>query len=288
MANHLLLASGLYAFVVAVAPTHVQAKDSIELDIVYAKVGDRELKLDLARPTEGKGPFPCVVCVHGGGWRMGNKRDVRSWLSFLAREGYVAASIGYRLAPDDRFPAQIEDCKTAVRFLRANAGKYGIDKECFGALGYSAGGHLVCLLGLTNESAGLDGTDYPKESSKVQAVVDYFGPTDLVKFAKDNTTERTVLTPLLGAKHEDNPAIFKKASPIQYVTKGAPPFLIFHGTKDWLVPIEQSRQLAEKLKDFEVRVKLVEVPDEGHGWDGKVNGETTRETLKFLNETLKK
>jgi len=265
-----------------------QAKPVIELDIIYAKVGDRELKLDLARPSEGSGPFPCVVCLHGGGWRFGNKRDIRSWLHFLAREGYAAASVGYRLAPDDHFPAQIEDCKTAVRFLRANADKYKIDKERFAALGYSAGGHLACLLGLTSESAGLEGKDYPKESSKVQAVVDYFGPTDLTAFAKDDTAQRSVIGPFLGAKFADNPAVYDKASPIKYVAKGAPPFLIFHGTKDWIVPIEQSRCLAEKLKDVGVSVKLVEVPNEGHGWEGRATSETTDATLKFLNEILKK
>jgi acetyl esterase/lipase len=286
MSNHSLLAGLAALFITGAA--RAQTKDGIERDIVYTKVGDRELKLDLARPTEGTRPFPCVVCVHGGGWRMGNKRDVRTWLSFLAREGYVAASIGYRLAPDDRFPAQIEDCKTAVRFLRANADKYGIEKERFGALGYSAGGHLVCLLGVTDESAGFDGTAYPKESSKVQAVVDYFGPTDLSRFAKDDSAQRSVLAPLLGMKYADKPSVYEKASPINHVTKCAPPFLIFHGTKDGIVPIEQSRRLAEKLKDVQVPVKLVEVPDEGHGWDGLVNGQTTRETLKFLNETLKK
>jgi len=265
-----------------------QGKPTIEFDVVYTKVGDRELKLDLARPAEGKGPFPCVVCLHGGGWRFGNKCDIRSWLHYLAREGYVTAAVGYRLAPDDHFPAQIEDCKTAIRFLRANADMYKIDKDRFAALGYSAGGHLACLLGLTDESAGLEGKEYPKVSSKVQAVVDYFGPTDLTTFAKDDSAQRSVIGPFLGAKYADNPAIYDKASPIKYVAKGAPPFLILHGTKDWIVPIEQSRRLAEKLKDAGVSVKLVEVPDEGHGWEGRTTSETTEATLKFLNETLKK
>src|SRR5437773_6877221 len=114
-----------FAFALAVAcsgSAAAQSKPVADLDVVYAKAGDRELKLDLARP-DGKGPYPCVVCLHGGGWRMGNKRDIRSWIQLLAHEGYVAAAVGYRLAPDDRFPAQIEDCKTGVRFLRANADK---------------------------------------------------------------------------------------------------------------------------------------------------------------------
>ena len=264
-----------------------QSKPVTELDVVYAKAGDRELKLDLARP-DGRAPYPCVVCLHGGGWRMGNKRDIRSWIQLLAREGYVAVAVGYRLAPDDHFPAQIEDCKTAVRFLRANEAKYGIDKDRFAALGYSAGGHLACLLGLTDEKSGLEGKEYAKESSKVQAVVDYFGPTDLSAYSKDESALRSVLAPFVGAKFADNPAAYEKASPINYIGKSAPPFLIFHGTKDWIVPIEQSRRLTEKLKNVGATVKMVEVPDEGHGWEGKANTATTRETLKFLNETLKK
>jgi acetyl esterase/lipase len=265
-----------------------QSTIKTELDVVYGHAGDKELKLDLARPSEGKGPFPVVLCLHGGGWRMGNKRDMRAWIQLLAREGYVAASVGYRLAPDHTFPAQIEDCKTAVRFLRANAKKYAIDKDRFGAIGYSAGGHLACLLGLTTEKDGLGGKEHLKESSRIQAVVDYFGPTDLTAFGKDDTVQRGMLGPFIGAKFSENPAAHERASPIKYVSKDAPPFLIFHGTKDLVVSIEHSRKLAAKLKDAGVDVKLVEVPGEGHGWDASAGIDTTAETLKFLNEKLQK
>jgi acetyl esterase/lipase len=275
------------ALVAVVAPVGAEPKPALDLDITYAKAGDKELKLDLAKP-EGKGPFPCVVLFHGGGWRMGNKKDVRSWLPFLAEEGYVAASVGYRLVPDATFPAQIEDGKTAVRFLRANAKKYGIDKDRVAAMGWSAGGHLACMLGLADPKCGFEGKECSDQSSRVQAVVDYFGPTDLAAFGKDELAQKGMLAPFVGKRYADDPAAHEKASPVKYVTKDAPPFLIFHGTKDWVVPIEQSRELAEKLKDVHVPVKLVEVPGEGHGWDGKANGETTRETLKFLAEKLKK
>jgi len=261
---------------------------TVERDVVYGKAGDRELKLDLARPPMGKGPFPAIVCLHGGGWRLGNKRDMRGWIELLAREGYVAASVGYRLAPDATFPTQIEDAKTAVRFLRANADKYAIDKDRFAALGWSAGGHLACLLGLTGPKCGFEGTACPDQSSRVQAVVDFFGPTDLAAFGNNDLAQRGMLAPFIGTKFGDNPAAHERASPVKYVSKDAPPFLIFHGTKDWVVPIEQSRALAEKLKDVGVSVKLVEVPGEGHGWEGKPNAETTRRTLEFLAEKLKK
>jgi acetyl esterase/lipase len=275
------------ALVGVVVPVWAEPKPALDLDLTYAKVGEKEIKLDLARP-EGKGPFPCVVLFHGGGWRMGNKKDVRSWLPFLAKEGYVAASVGYRLVPDATFPAQIEDGKSAVRFLRANADKYGIDKDRVAAMGWSAGGHLACMLGLTDPKCGFEGTDCSDQSSRVQAVVDYFGPTDLAAFGKDELAQKGMLAPFVGKRYADDPAAHEKASPVKYVSKDAPPFLIFHGTKDWVVPIEQSRELAGKLKEFRVPVKLVEVPGEGHGWEGKANEETTGETLKFLAERLKK
>ncbi|HEX3150905.1 MAG TPA: alpha/beta hydrolase [Gemmataceae bacterium] len=278
----------LLALLAFASLSFAQAKPTVDVDVVYGKAGDKELKLDIARPTEEKGPFPCVVCYHGGGWRSGNKRDLRPWIEHLATQGYVGVSVGYRLAPDAIFPAQIEDAKTAIRFLRTSAAKYDVDKDHFAAMGWSAGGHLVCLIGLTDEKAGFDGKEYSKESSKVQAVVDYFGPTDLSGYAKDQLAQKGMLGPFIGAKYADNPAAHDKASPIKYVTKDAPPFLIFQGTKDWIVPIEQSRSLAAKLKDVGVPVKLVEVEGEGHGWEGKSVNETTRETIKFLGERLKK
>jgi acetyl esterase/lipase len=272
----------------ATLPAAAQRPFKTELDVVYSKPGERVLKLDLARPALGKGPFPCVVCLHGGGWRLGNKRDLRGWTEFLASRGYVAASVGYRLAPDATFPAQIEDGKTAVRFLRSNADKYGIDKDRFAALGYSAGGHLACLLGLADEKCGFEGTECPDESSRVQAVVDYFGPTDLAGFAKDASAQRGMLGPLIGAKYSEKPEAHDRASPIKYASRAAPPFLIFHGTKDGIVPIEQSRQLADRLKELGVSYRLVEVPDEGHGWSGRASAITTEETIQFLDAKLKK
>lgn len=268
-------------------PAAAGPKVTTAYDVVYARVGDRELKLDLARP-DAPGPHPAVVVLHGGGWRMGNKKELRPWVEALAARGYVAASVGYRLAPDHVFPAQIEDCKTAVRFLRTNAAAYGIDTDRVAAMGFSAGGHLAALLGLTDAAAGFDGNLYPKESSRVQAVVDYFGPTDLAGFGTDDAAQRSMLGPLIGAKFADKPEAHERASPVKYVAKGAPPFLIFHGTKDWVVPVEQSRALATKLKDVGTAVQLVEVPGEGHGWVGPAGTGTTRQTFDFLAEVLKK
>ncbi len=278
----------LLLLICLIAAPAVAAEAKIQTDIVYGKAGDRELKLDMAVPPKGDGPFPVVVCVHGGGWRMGNKKDFHPWLPMLADQGFVAVSVGYRLAPDNCFPCQIEDCKTAVRFLRANAEKYHIKKDRVGAIGYSAGGHLVSLMGLTDAKCGFEGKLYPDESSKVQCVVDYFGPTDLAGFAKDDGAQRAMLGPLMGGQYKEKAADHDKASPINHVTKDAPPFLIFHGTKDWVVPIDQSRTFADKLKKAGANVTYVEVPNESHGWVGHAAAVTTAETLGFFKKHLTK
>jgi acetyl esterase/lipase len=266
----------------------VFAEVKIETDVVYGKAGGRELKLDLAVPPTGEGPFPLVVCVHGGAWRLGNKRDLQPWLPILAERGYVAVSVGYRLSPDHQFPSQIEDCKTAVRFLRANARKYQIRKDRVGAIGYSAGGHLAALLGLTDPKAGFEGTQHAEESSDVQCVVDYFGPTDLSAFSKDESAQKAMFAPLMGGPYSEKSADHDKASPINHVRKDSPPFLIFHGSKDGIVPIDQSRLFAEKMKKVGAPVTYVEFPEEGHGWGGKPARDSTIKTLDFLREHLKK
>jgi acetyl esterase/lipase len=262
----------------------------VERDVVYRKVGkDKELQMDIAMP-QGRGPFPAVVCVHGGAWRagFGKRQDLSKWLERLAEEDYVAAAISYRLLPDAKFPEPIEDCKTAVRFLRANAEKYHIDKNKIGAMGFSAGGHLVCLLGVTGKDAGFDGKEFADQSSKVQAVVSYFGPTDLSAYGNDESAQNSTFGPLLGGRFKDKPDAYKNASPIAYVTKHAPPFLFLHGTKDWLVPIEQSRSMCKKLKEAGVRAELVEVEGAGHGFDKADARKATNATLEFLAEQLKK
>jgi dipeptidyl aminopeptidase/acylaminoacyl peptidase len=144
------------------------------------------------------------------------------------------------------------------------------------------------LLGLADETCGFEGKGCPEESSRVQAVVDYFGPTDLTGFAKDASAQRGIFGPLIGAKYPENPKAHERASPVKYVSKAAPPFLIFHGTKDGIVPIEQSRELADRLKEARVSYRLIEVPDEGHGWSGRAGAITTEETLQFLDSKLKR
>jgi acetyl esterase/lipase len=259
-----------------------------ENDLVYGKGGDTELKLDLAIPKDGDGPFPALVCIHGGGWSSGDRQQLRATLPILAGRGYVAASVTYRFVQAAKFPAQIEDCKAAVRWLRANAKKYKIDPDRIGAMGYSAGGHLACLLGTTDKNDGLEGNGgNPEQSSRVQAVVSFFGPTNFITKNWTEDVERQFMIPLLGAKFEEKPELYRKVSPINYVTKDDPPFLFFHGTADTLVGIHHSRQMTEKLKEVGVSAKLIELEGEGHGWRGEKLFQSLQQMMTFFDEQLK-
>jgi acetyl esterase/lipase len=259
-----------------------------ETGVVFGKGGDDDLKLDLALPA-GDGPFPVVVCVHGGGWVGGDRAQLHLTLQTLARRGYVAVSPDYRLAPKDRFPAQIEDCKAAVRFLRANAKQYRLDPDRIGAVGFAAGGHLACLLGVTAKGDDLEGTGgNPDESSRVQAVVSFFGPTDLTTDDWGKEAEEKNLIPLLGGPRADKPYAYRRASPVTYAGKDAPPFLFVHGVEDKVVRLEQSRKLADKLKEAGASASVLELMGEGHGLHGEQLRHGLAEMMTFLDKLLKK
>jgi acetyl esterase/lipase len=280
--------------VLVLAPTLIGAQEKkpeirVDRDLVYGKGGETDLKLDLAMPKEGKGPFPAIVCVHGGGWKAGNRQQLEKTIEGMAARGYVAVTVSYRFSPGARFPAQIEDCKAAVRWLRANAAKYQVNPERIGAVGFSAGGHLVCLLGTTDKNDGLEGQGgNPEQSSRVQAVVSFFGPTDFTTKTWNEAVEKEFLIPLFGTTFEENPAIYKKASSITYVTKDDPPFLFFHGTEDRLVGIRHSQLLADKLQEVGVKAKVVVMEGAGHGWQGEKLRQSIDQMFAFFNEQLKK
>ena len=260
------------------------------LDIVYRTVDKTNLKLDLIAP-DAKGPHPLVVCVHGGGWRSGNKKDMRDIARELAKAGYAAAAVGYRLSDAAKFPAQIEDCKTAVRFLRTKAADYDIDPKRVGAVGFSAGGHLVSLLGVADAKAGYEGKDYPEASSRVQAVVNFFGPTDFAAYADDATAQNAFMKQLFGKTYKDDPKAHDKASPVKYVTKDTPPFLFIHGTRDPLVPLSHSKDMAKLLTDAGAKADVIVMDGGGHGdWfgDPKKRDQSIADVLKFFGENLKK
>lgn len=258
-------------------------------DVTYCIADGIDLKMDIYFPsaTWGK-PRPATVYVHGGAWIGGDKRDGAGILEIpeLLLRGYVVAAINYRLAPKYKFPAQIEDVKCAIRSLRANAATYRIDPDRIGVWGGSAGGHLVSLLGLTDRSAGFDVGQHLDQSSRVQAVVDYFGPSNLTDFQSGSLPQ---LLMVFGSKEG-----LRKASPVTYITSDDPPFLIVQGELDTLVPPEQSQELYRKLTAAGLQATLVMVKNAGHGFrpvDGPISpsrAEITKMTADFFDKHLQR
>lgn len=261
--------------------------------IPFGKRGRNELRIDIAQPAgvPGQDKFPTIVCLYGGGWILGDRQQLKGTIQVMARRGYVAVCPDYRLAPGDRFPAQIEDCKAAVRWLRANADKYCIDPQRIGVFGYSAGAHLACMLGVTRKEDGMEGKGgNDEQSSAVQAVVSFFGPMDLTKPVFNKEVREHFLLSFLGCTLEENPDLYRRASPLTYVGPTAPPFLFVHGTKDDTVPIEQSKEMVRKLREAGVSARLIELPDQGHGWGWSHESRMTSiaHMLNFFDEKLKK
>lgn len=242
-------------------------------DIAYVMGGHDRQRLDLYLPkNRSSHSLPLVIWVHGGAWRQGNRFPCPAL--FLAEHGYAVASLGYRLSDSARFPAQIHDCKAAIRYLRNRADEYGLDSKRFGVWGSSAGGHLVALLGTSGNAPELEGTVGESHgSSAVQAVCDYFGPTDLLKMASqsgansriDHDAPNSPESVLLGGPLQEQVTAANAANPLTYIDSQDPPFLIVHGDQDPLVPHQQSRILDEALDQSQVTAELIIVPGGGHG-----------------------
>lgn len=289
-----LMVSGLLVLAGIIHCSHSNDKISVARDLVYGQSDGVDLKMDLARSSKGSGPFPAVVCIHGGAWQAGDKRDMDSFIRQFARNGYVAASVGYRLAPKYQWPAQIEDVKCAVRYLRAHAKDLNIDPNRLFATGASAGGHLALLLGLMEPKDGFEGNGgNPGEPSAVLGVANFFGPTDLATWnvatdfglseQKDKkTAAQTVLENFLGTSDRGSTNVLQ-ASPIRYVHAGNPPILTFHGSRDEIVPLGQASALHESLKKAHVPEKLVVMWDDGHGWGGQKLKGSIREACSFFD-----
>ena len=240
--------------------------------------------LDLFVPKSDS-PLPLVIWVHGGGWQGGSKDGGNPALGLL-EHGYAVASANYRLSQHAVFPAQIEDVKSSVRLLRANAKKYNLDPERFGVWGASAGGHLVALLGTTGDVKEFDTDSNKNTSSKVQAVLDFFGPTDLAKLSPADAKNNPI-TALLGGTTGEKKELGAKANPITHITKDDPPFLIVQGDADPLVPASQSEMLAEALKKAGVECELVILKGAGHGGAQFSTKEMSDRYLAFFDKTLK-
>ena len=264
-------------------------------DIEYIPGGHERNKLDLYLPQKadkgglfGKKRLPLIIWVHGGAWMGGDKTGCPA-VRFVQR-GYAVASINYRFSQHATFPAQIEDSKAAVRWLRANADKYNLDTKRFGAWGASAGGHLVALLGTTGDVKEFDKGENLNISSKVQAVCDYFGPTDFLKIADfpskmNHTAPDSPEAKLIGGPILENKDACKRANPITYVTKNDPPFLIVHGDADPLVPHNQSELLYQALQKAKIEANLRIVKGGGHG--GFKDPEIEKMVEEFFDKHLK-
>lgn len=274
--------------------TSLPATVQLIRDVKYGSGGGRDLHMNILRPKQpASTPMPVVVFVHGGGWRAGNYEIRQPLLTKLAEQGFFVASVEYRLSGEAPFPAQIEDCKCAVRYLRAHASKYSINPNAIGAWGTSAGGHLVALLGTAGDARDLEGSGgWDDQSSRVQAVVSSFGPTDLtlaVESADDSglvALRRETsgpVTMLLGGPLAQKTDLARKASPVNYVSKDDPPFLMTHGEDDPVVPIQQSETLDAALKKVGVRTNLIRLP----GGHGARTPESDREILDFFTRHLK-
>ncbi len=243
----------------------------IERDLPYVTNGHPRQKLDLYLPTEGAGPWPVIVWMHGGGWASGSKDNCGAWRQ--VQRGYAVASIGYRLSGDAPFPAQIEDCKAAIRWLRANASQYHLDAKHIAAWGSSAGGHLVALLGTSGGVKEFDVGANLDHSSRIQAVCDFYGPTDLLQMDEHGLRGTRLKhdlpdspeSRLIGGPIQENKAKVARANPITYVASNSPPFLIVHGDQDPTVPWHQSQLLFDALRAAGVSVRFHTVEDAGHG-----------------------
>lgn len=215
--------------------------------VVYKKTDEYELTCDIYRPL-GEGPFPAILAVRGGAWKFGSKLAMMRHAWIMVSSGYVVVAINYRHAPKHPFPAQIEDCKHAVRWMKANASKFAIDPERIGAFGYSAGGHLVALLGTTDANDGLEGDvkpEWKQFDSRVQAVAAGAAPCEFSWIDDDSQ----VLSYWLGGSPSEKPDAFRRASPTTFISADDPPFYFFHGEKDIVVPISTSLTMHRLLKE---------------------------------------
>jgi len=262
-------------------PNGVQVVKNLE----YGRGNNRALLLDLYLPEKSAQALPLIIWIHGGAWLGGSKDGGSPALPFTTN-GWAVAHVGYRLSPEAKFPAQINDCKGAIRWLRANSKHYNLNPGKFIAWGSSAGGHLAALIGTTGNVKDLEGdVNTLKESSAVQAVVDWFGPTDLLRMNETESDRQhdapnSAESKLIGGPLLENKEKAAKASPTTYISKDAPPFLIMHGDRDLEVPIRQSEILADALKTAGADVTFIPIKGAGHGFGGPQAIEPVRDFLK--------
>ena len=262
-----------------------------EKNIEYSNPDEQHLQLNMARPRNGKGPFPVIVCIHGGGFRAGSREGFNGLCQQLAKHGYVAVTVSYRLAPKYPFPAAIHDVKAAVRWVRANAEKYNMDAGRVGTTGGSAGGHLAQYLGVTRGIKRFEGDGGNLQySSHVDCVVNFYGPSDFTKSYDASVDAAEVLPLFLGGNLEEERQRHIVASPLYWVTPDAAPTLCIHGTKDQYVAHEQSVWLVDRLQATGVAASLLTVKDGNHGFRGvsrQVRASIEEARIAFFDKHLK-
>jgi acetyl esterase/lipase len=278
----------VFFFFQTAAPTQKEDFRVIS-DVEYCTGGGQPLLMDVFIPNHrARYPTPVVVWIHGGGWERGDKNG-NSGAKLLANDGFVTASLFYRLSGEWPFPADIEDCKCAVRFLRANAAKYGIDNQHIGVAGASAGAHLAELVATAHEEAGLEGQGgWPNVSSRVQAATAYYGVSDFTVGAMQ-FQHRTgqVVVKLFRGTEKEKPELYRKASPILYVSKDDPPLLLVHGEEDDLVPVDQSTRMAEAYRRVGLPVELIVVKHAGHDFVPVGDAPVSPSIEKIRQQTVK-
>ena len=254
-------------------------------NLQYAEVDGKPLLLDLYLPEKPEGS-PLVIWVHGGGWKGGSKQNC--FVKWLSNFGYTVASINYRLVDVAKWPAQLHDCKGAIRWLRANAQTYGYNPDCVIAAGASAGGHLVALLGTTGDSEELEGNvgGNSEQSSRVQAVVDYYGATDFLLRSRTQSWKvnklGSVVYNLLGGPANQLVDKAKQASAKFHVTPNDAPLLVFHGGKDTTVLMNQTDAIEEAYKKHNLPVTVYRLKDAGHGGFVFYSAENAKHLCEFL------
>lgn len=264
--------------------------------IQYGEADGQPLLLDLAQPRAGAGPYPALVFVHGGGWAAGDRSAYHGLMLGWVQLGIVCVSVDYRLVPKHRFPSQLEDVKCAVRWVRANAAKYHVDPQRIGAVGGSAGAHLVALLGTTAGSGKWEGSGgNPDQSSAICLMICHGLPSDLLlgyehapqQHQPEGASVRAMLTAFLGGTPEQANAAYLDASPTRHVTKATPPALLLHGSADLLVPVEQAEVFTAAMEKAGAPVELVRMTGAGHGDFGKEPEKVFARTTAFLQKNLR-
>jgi acetyl esterase/lipase len=275
----------------AYAQETVPAGVVFEKNIEYSNPDDQHLQLNMARPKDGVGPLPAVICIHGGGFRAGTRESFNGLCLQLAERGYVAVTVSYRLAPKYQFPAAVHDVKAAVRWMRANAEKYQIDPDRIGTTGGSAGGHLAQFLGVTSGVKKFEGDGGNAEyTSRVKCVVNFYGPSDFTKSYDASVDAKDVLPLFLGGNLQQERHRHIESSPLYWVTPEAAPTLFVHGPQDAYVAHEQAEWIVDRMKAADVEANLMTIEDGDHGFrtsSPEVKEKIEKARFEFFDKHLK-